>query len=83
MTVNITPNPRLHEQTIDVLALFQRTGRYDLKQFLHVLNQHEDRHNIYRSSMEQLINNPKSKYHLLYSLSGAIHFQGKILNAQP
>lgn len=78
MTVNVTPDPQLHQRTIEVLRLYNQQRQFDVITFLQVLNRHENRCNVYKSTMDELLRNPKSKYHLLFSLSGAIFFKHKI-----
>lgn len=79
MSLHFLSSVELRPTAISVLKEYRATRRIDPRKFLPVLNGYENRYNVSNSTLEQLINNPKSKYHLLYSLSGAIHFQAELL----
>ena len=74
----ILTNHELEASVVNVLNEFRSTRRVDPRHFLPVLNGYENRYNLLHSTIEQLINNPKSKYHLLYSLSGALRFEHQL-----
>lgn len=79
MSFHFVSTQELKPMAIMVLKQYQQTRRIDLSMFLAVLHGYENRYNVLHSTIDQLIKNPKSKYHLLYSLSGAIHFQSELL----
>ena len=79
MSFHYASTQELKPMAIMVLKQYQQTRRIDLTMFLAVLRGYENRYNVLNSTLDQLIQNPKSKYHLLYSLSGAIHFQSELL----
>lgn len=75
---------RIHSQTtlkplaVGVLKEFASTRRVDPRAFIKALNAFENLYNVSNSTIDELINNPKSKYHLLYSLSNAQTFSAEI-----
>lgn len=75
----IPMNTTLFDITVTVLRQYRANKTFDPKQFLKALNEHEKRLLIEPTTLEQLISNPKSKYHVLYNISGAMNFQ-KTLN---
>ena len=79
MSLHYASTQELKPMAIMVLRQYQQTRRIDLTAFMAVLHGYENRYNVSNSTLDQLIQNPKSKYHLLYSLSGAIHFQTELL----
>jgi len=79
MSFHYVSTQELKPMAIMVLRQYQQTRRIDLSLFMAVLHGYENRYNMSNSTLDQLIQNPKSKYHLLYSLSGAIHFKSELL----
>jgi len=75
-------DPELKAAAICVLREYKNTGRVNLSLFLSTLNKYEAQNNIDATSLEQLIANAKSKYHLLFSLSNAHTFKAELLPTQ-